>query len=440
MTSWKEENVLTGFIMLSLICHGMFFLREWLIWGLILLGYTILRQVKKHKAAGKAIGAGKVIGHEYKGEHLTLRDFVKRLQFSNPITVIRKKACKKKICKLLFNPRAIFILLIVFSLLGLLCNPVRRMQGWFEAWRWLVFFLVYLWGQSLSAFPDLKEKIIDRILLISIIITIISLSPCSEMIWASSGFLEQGRFALSFGYANAAGVYLGCQLLLLQRKSKFNSVLGLIFLIGLVYSGSRAAFVLLLIFSLLLKIKKESLNYQGDRAVSSLGFIGFNMEEVEKERSRIIIPLAVMLCWTLSFRFDGSWQHLLNWEIVSWEERLYYYLDSWRIAWNNSFLPSAGGWLAFPFLQTVSYWTLNPHSSLCSILINQGLAGLVLLLIWSVRGFLGYVQELVQGKDMTAICCKSTVVYLGLHSLIDVDLSFGTLGILFWLLVGMYSK
>ncbi|NLL53057.1 MAG: hypothetical protein GX248_10190 [Peptococcaceae bacterium] len=429
MTSWKEENILTGFIMLSLICHGMFFLREWLIWGLALLAFTILREVKKHRATGKAIG------HESKNERLTFKDFFKGLRFSNPATVIKKKACK-----LLFSPSAIFILLIIFSLLGLFCNPVRRMHGWFEAWRWLVFFLVYLWGQSLSSFPDIKEKIIDRILLISIIITLISFLPCSELIWASSSLPDQGRFALSFGYANAAGVYLGCQLLLLQRKSKFNSVLGLILLMGLVCSGSRAALGLLLIFILLIKIKREILNYQSDRTVSSLGFIGFNMEDIEKERSRIIILLAVILCWTLNLRFDGSWQHLLNWEIVSWEERLYYYVDSWRIAWNNYFLPSAGGWLAFPFLQTAPYWTLNPHSSLCSILINQGLAGLVLLLIWSVKGFFAYIQELLQGKDMTAICCQTVVVYLGLHSLIDVDLSFGTLGILFWLLVGMYSK
>ncbi len=62
------------------------------------------------------------------------------------------------------------------------------------------------------------------------------------------------------------------------------------------------------------------------------------------------------------------------------------------------------------------------------------------MLIWGLRGMANYLKELAQGKDMTVICCKTAVLYLGLHSLIDADLSFGTLGILFWLMVGMSGK
>ena len=415
MTAWKEENVLTGFIILSLVCHGMFFFREWLILGLALLGYKIVKW-KEKKNAGSF--------------HLMNWTRLKSQGLKNNLI---------KIIKLCLKPRTILIIMIMLSLLGL-CNPVRKMAGWLEALRWLVFLLAYLWGQSLSSNFSIKEKLIDKIILFSGIITLIAMMPSSEMIWAPSGPPEQARFALSFGYANAAAAYLGCLLLLLQRNNDFNPAFFLLFFLGLVCSGSRAALLLFLLFSLVVICKREILNYRIYGGSHSLGLQGFRLEHGSEERDWITILMTLVLFWVLITRFEDSWRHLLNWEPASWRERLYYYMDSFLLAWNNKFLPEAGGWLAFPFIQTNPYWTLNPHSSLCSILVNQGLVGVILLLIWAIKGIIGYFKELARGDDMTAICCQTAVVYLGLHSLIDVDMSFGTLGIMFWLLAGMSSK
>jgi len=417
LTSWREEDVFTVFLGLSVICHGMFFWREWLVFGSGLLIFRLLKWIKTPIIIRFDREQLTTLFKEYIGDW--------RIIF--------------RAYKILLDPRGIFLMLIAFSLLGLF-HPIRSIEGWLEAFRWLVFLAIYLWGKSLACSVETREKVVKRIVLISLICTIISWLPGSEMIWASAAPPEDGRFALCFGYPNAAAVFIGCQLLLLQKENKVNLLFLSIFLIGIVCTGSRSATVLLLIFSAVLTIKKVTLNLEKNKTLNSLGFLGFKLETTGEESKSLIFILLLLLFWTINPRFNSSLQHLLDWTGTSLNERIVYYLDSIRLAWSFRFLPEAGGWLAFPFRQTISYWTLNPHSSVCSVLLNQGLAGVVLLGIWGLKGFICYLKELIRGKDLTSICSKTAVLYLGLHSLMDTDISFGTLGMLFWLLTGMYSK
>lgn len=395
MATWKEEDYLTGFLFLCVICHGMFFAREWVVLGIIFITYRLFSYGKTFRSEMISDGT-----QSY------------------------------------FNPVMLFPTMILLSLTGLF-HPVRSVEGWLEALRWLVFLTAFLWGRELALTIESRDRILNRILWVALIGTIITWLPGSEFIWMSPGSPEAGRFASSFGYPNAAAVFFGCQLLLLQKEKKTNGYFLIVFAICLVSTGSRAATLMLLFFYGILAIKKKVLSAEKDQILTSkqLGF--YKRAAWEDWAAGIVIIL--LFQYTLLY-FQGSYQHLFDWTDTSLNERVVYYFDSIKIAWYANFLPQAGGWFAFPFVQTLSYWALDPHSSFCRILLNQGLAGIVLLGIWLIKGVIGYCKDLIWGKDLTVICTKTAALYLGLHSLIDVDMSFGALGILFWLLVGMNSK
>lgn len=413
MVSWKEEDCFAGFLFLSVICHGMFLMREWLVLGTIFILWKL-------PCWFRGLGPG----------------------------IIAKKI-KSKI-ELCINPLAIFLLLIILSLSGLF-QPIRRIEGWLEAFHWLVFLTAYLWGKQLAENTEVREKTIDRVLWIALISTILTWLPGSELIWLPSDLPEEGRFASSFGYPNAAAAFLGCQVLLLLKDREIKSEFMMVFVLSVVSTGSRAAVALLFFFAGILILKRIALNLEKKKElVHPENFMGFYKRTVWADYSDIesskknnpavkvfTLSLMIFLLQQTVLRCQGSIQHLLNWTDTSLAERMIYYLDSIKIAWYAHFLPQAGGWLAFPFIQSVPYWTLDPHSSFCRILLNQGLPGVIILGIWALKGIKNYLIDLIQGRDLTVICCKTAVLYLGIHSLIDVDMSFGALGIIFWLLVGI---
>lgn len=350
--------------------------------------------------------------------------------------------------QMLRSPLAIFLLMIFFSLFGLL-KPVRSIEGWMEAYRWFIFMIVYLYGKQYSKY-EAKNKIVDRILHISLVCTLLAMIPGSEMIWPPPGLPEKGRFAATFGYPNAAAVFLGCQLLLLLKDRNIKSIHLLVFLISIISTGSRAAVVMLLGFAIIVISKKLCIKIREEKEIVADCVLRIYKEAVWAERmdakkktlwlkTFIFIAILIVLQQTI-LRSQDSFLHLLDWTDTSLAERITYYSDSIKLAWNANFLPRAGGWLAFPFVQTYSYWTLNPHSSLCQIMLNQGLPGVVILAAWSMKGIKSYCLDLYKSTDLTVICGKTVILYLGIHSLLDVDMSFGVLGIVFWFLVGMYSR
>jgi len=396
--SWKEEDILTGFLAISIICHGMFFLREWLILGLAVILYRGGTALKKN--------------------HRKLK-----IKFSR-------------------GPQVIFFLLAAFSLLGLL-HPLRESEGLAEAFRWLLYLTVYNWGRSLSGKEEIRSKIFQRVLTVAVILAIIAWLPASDLIWSHSGPPGESRFALSFGYANAAAVFLGFQLLLLLKEKKINYFYLFVFSVSMFCTASRAASALLIIFTTVLLLKRKALSFQENSRIygeQSLGFYPKALYGQNLVTSLLVLAAVIFLLFQAAGHWDSSLKHLLDWTDTSLRERLVYYLDSIKLSAQNFFLPQAGGWLAFPFIQTVPYWTLDPHSSFCSILLEQGLAGIILLFIWSIKGIACYLKELIRGNDMEIIASKSAVLYLGLHSLVDIDMAFGALGILFWLFVGLNSR
>lgn len=393
MTSWKEEDFITGFLFLAVIGHGMFFAREWLVLGAVFIVGSMIYRVKEFSA----------------------------------------EKIRAKLGESWRDPAWILILMIFFSLTGLL-QPVRSVEGWLEAFRWLVFLTAFLWGRHFADNKEIREKLMERILWVAFWATILTWLPGSKEVWLSAGVPEEGRFASSFGYPNAAAAFLGCQLLLLLKDKQVRFLLLAVFGLSVLNTGSRAAVILLALLALILISKKAILDIQKKPELTNLGF--YKALSWTNYSKPIIFVAIILLLQQTVFHSQGS-LHLLSWSDTSLPERMIYYGDSLKIAWYANFLPQAGGWLAFPFVQTTPYWTLDPHSSFFRIMLNQGLLGVILLGIWGAKGLKGYGADLVACEDLTVICSKTAVIYLGLHSLIDVDMSFGALGILFWLLVGL---
>lgn len=423
LISGREENILVGYILICILCHGMFFTREWLILGAFLLVYSFISWKSFFK-----------IKSLFQGD-----------SFQGKVSSVFHV-----VCFVFKNPIGVFILLILFSLLGLF-NAVRSVEGWLEAFRWFIFMIAYLWGKRLACECEVRDRVLNKIIWIALISTILSLLPGSERIWLPPHPPEEGRFAFCFGYPNSAAVFLGCQLILLLKDKKICMLFWLIFAISVVSTGSRAALILLTIFCVIIILKKRSLYVKSIRKTKrkeSFGFsTGIDRTKWSNKVSRktfliqglTLIFMLILLQQTL-LHGQSSYHHLLDWSESSFAERVVYYLDSIKIARVAHFLPQAGGWFAFPFIQNIPYWTNNPHSSLFLILINQGIIAVLILAIWAIKGITGYIKDLCRSTDMGGFCLKTAALFIGVHSLIDVDMSFGVLGILFWLLIGMNNN
>lgn len=402
----REEDILTGFIFLGLICHGIFFVREWLIFGAFLILYRASFTFEKIRKKG--------------------------FRFHYDAFKLRK----------LFTPTGIFCFLILLSLCGLL-YPIRRLEGWLEALRWLVFLIAYCWGKKLAKRNETVNDILNRFILAGIVSICIAWLPWSEMIWTQAGNPDTGRYAATFGYPNAAAGLIGCLLLLSLKDRKMNYFYCFMLLLSFLSTGSRAAAILLFLLLIPLIIKKTILYRKIRSSNSSFSLwqdstiINWNYRKLNK-----LVPFAVMILLLLQviWHYGEGIHHLLNWNISTIMERFYYYYDSIKLLILAHFLPRAGGWLAFPFVQTFPYFTLYPHSSICHIAINQGLAGAIIIIVWAMKGITSYFLDFWRGSNLTQLCTKTAVLYLGLHSLMDLDMSFGILGFIFWFLAGMNSR
>jgi hypothetical protein len=140
-----------------------------------------------------------------------------------------------------------------------------------------------------------------------------------------------------------------------------------------------------------------------------------------------------------AFRGDGAWgagegwTRLLVWDNTSLAARWCYAGDALQLAALNSFWPAAGGWHAYPLVYDTAYYSSDPHSSLLSVLLNQGGMGVVLVVLW---GMVGLRQSARANGQVSVVLA---LVFLVAHSLIDADLAFGCVGFLFWILAGVAS-
>jgi len=322
----------------------------------------------------------------------------------------------------------LFLGLFLFSLVGIL-HPVRLMDGLFEALHWGIFWLVYRLGVQISSDETAKKNLIQYIEWLAVAIALIGWLP-----WVSK---VGGRLSSVFGYPNAAAAFLGAVLLIHPRKK----LIFICLVISLLSTGSRGAvglFILVFIGQELLIGRKFQSKLIGTRKYLK-GIFGL-----------LVGSAGTVL---MLYYYKPAWENLTAWGFssLSWQERLIYFKDGIKLAWNSGGLPQAGGWWAFPTVQAFPYWTADPHSSFIHILLNQGVLGIIGVGIWgslvSARAWKTWRNsrmptqsglELVETKAQLRVC--SALIFLVLHSLVDADFSFGALGILFWLLFGSLHK
>lgn len=386
------------FLGLSLITHGLYYPQEWLLEGFVLSAYIISSCLRRRL------------------------DFITE-EYSSDIQTD--------------------LLLLGFLLLSLLgfFHPVRFSDGLLEALRWGIFWFVYRLGFRVSFDDTAKKYLIKCIEWLAMTIAIIGWLP-----WVSK---VAGRLSSVFGYPNAAAAFLGA-VLLLNPHSKLVRFFLVISLLG---TGSRAGVGLFLIVlgaqQLLLRA-----DFQEVRPSLLLNRKLGSIKILSKYRKEISVSLVGIVGIILMPRYyKSAWENLTVWGFTSssWQERLVYFKDGISLAWNTGGLPQAGGWWAFPTVQSFPYWTADPHSSIIHILLNQGIIGVIGAGIWGIfslkktcktreknKRLIVSVVEREEAKAQLKV--YSALLFLGLHSLVDADFSFGALGVLFWLLFGTYHK
>jgi len=307
--------------------------------------------------------------------------------------------------------------MLLFSMLGVL-HPIKVKDGLIEALRWGIFWFAYRLGVRISSNETEKQHLVQYIEWLAIVVALIGWLPYVGKV--------AGRLSSVFGYPNATAAFFGAVLLLYPRRKLVQIILG----ISLLGTGSRAGVGLFLAV------------LTGQQIL--LGFPPF-FELRQRFHARHLKGLWVILLalvgTVLMLLYNRPvWDNLtsVGFSSSSWQERLVYFKDGISLAWNAGGLPQAGGWMAFPTVQRILYWTADPHSSFIHILLNQGILGILSVGIWSSYSFAQAWKYWEETKAQVRVW--GALLFLGLHSLVDADFSFGALGFLFWMLFGSIQK
>ncbi|MHB1652421.1 MAG: O-antigen ligase family protein [Desulfitobacteriaceae bacterium] len=388
----NKVRVLAFSLWFSLLAHGLFFAREVMVMGLVPGLYVILRG-RKLWAAGVSLA-------------LTGTD------------------------------------LFLFSMAGLsllgLSHPIRAEEAWLDMVRFLIYWFVYRWSREVSQDFRTPARLIRIFGWAALALAFTGWLPWAARIWPAPGFPEAGRLSSWLGYPNATAAFLTTVLLLPGLNVWLKSFLFL----SLLSTGSRSALALLLglkglefVYSTVNGLRKKAkgvpLRLPGNiRFGAGLALL-----------LSLILLISLSRVEPISF-FRPAWEHLGNWALSnkSWGERLVYLEDGLRLAWAAGLWPRAGGWLAFPLVQRIPYWSLDPHSSVVHILLSQGLLGLICTGAWAffwLRKAWYSLKDIPRRGEPELLRLYGAPTFLLLHSLVDADFAFAALGISFWILVGL---
>ncbi|EGW38890.1 O-antigen ligase family protein [Desulfosporosinus sp. OT] len=394
----NTARILALFLTLSLVAHGLFFSQEWVFFAFALSVYALQATLSK----------------------------------SNHVTEMSSAFGLTDV---------LFLGMLFFSVVGIV-HPVKVKDGFIETLRWGILWFVYRLGVGISADDIAKKHLVQYTEWLAIVVAIIGWLP-----WVSK---VAGRLSSVFGYPNATAAFLGAVLLFCPCRKPVQTIFLGISLLG---TGSRAGvgiFLAVFIGQFLLKVR----NRQTVDKVKARGF-----SRILNSVNRKITSMEIRGLWVILLGVVGTalvlrtnrlaWGNLTSWSFssASWQERLVYFKDGLRLAWDSGGIPRAGGWMAFPTVQRFPYWTADPHSSFIHILLNQGFIGTLSMVMWSAFT-LGQVWQTWAKKSVPSISSQGVdgytakirawgaLLFLGLHSLVDADFSFGTLGVLFWLIFG----
>ena len=320
--------------------------------------------------------------------------------------------------------------MLLFSMLGVL-HPIKVKDGLLEAFRWGIFWIAYRLGLRISSHETEKQHLVHYIEWLAIVVALIGWLPYMSKV--------AGRLSSVFGYPNATAAFLGAVLLLSPQRKLVQIILG----ISLIGTGSRAGVGLFLAI------------YYGQQLLLGIRPVYELLKRLQTRQFKGLWVMSLALVSTVLMLLYNRpvWDNLTSFGFSSssWQERLVYFKDGISLVWNSGGLPQAGGWMAFPTVQRFPYWTSDPHSSFIYILLNQGVLGILSVVIWCSYTFRQawkfWRKNRVSLKSRTGfetikaqVRVWGALIFLGLHSLVDADFSFGALGFLFWVLFGSLQK
>ncbi len=370
----SNERILAFSLWLSLAASGMYFKEAWFILGGILGLY--------------ALGQG-ILGF------LTLRQELRSFY-----------DLRSRVLPALGLTDFVLLGMAGLSALGLL-RPVQVEEGLIEVLRWLVYWLIFRLASEVRQEGYSSERLLVQVQWAAIAVAVLGWLPWAGFIWPAPPVPEAGRLSSVFGYPNVAAAFFGAALFLPGSNILARALLAVSFL----STGSRAALMAVLVVLAL-------------KGLKGLG----TWKKGKLSPLKIILVFALIIIMSIKL-FPNAWEHYRSWNPLSPSigQRLLYYRDGLSLAWRAQGWPRAGGWLAFPTVQSLPYWTSHPHSAFIHILLNQGIMGLTLMGAWAVRAW----RRLGAGAE------KWALLFLVFHSLLDADFAFGALGLVFWLLSGL---
>jgi len=320
--------------------------------------------------------------------------------------------------------------MFLLSILGVL-HPINVQEGLIEALRWGILWFAYRLGVRIASEDHEKAHLAQYIEGVAIVVAFIG--------WLPYVSKSAGRLSSVIGYPNATAILFGVALLLYPKRKLVQIFLGM----SLLATGSRAGVGLFLVVFTLQQI-----------LLGLPSFFKFRQRlKVSQLKALGAILLALVSSIVMFLYNKPVWKNLTTggFSSSSWQERLVYYKDGITLAWNAGGLPQAGGWMAFPTVQRFPYWTADPHSSFIHVLLNQGVLGILGVSIWLSYCFLQawrywrihHLQikaRLGSEETKAQVRVSGALLFLGLHSLVDADFSFASLGFLFWMLFGSLRR
>lgn len=322
----------------------------------------------------------------------------------------------------------LFFALISLSLLGLL-HPVKSSEGWMDALRWFTLWMIYRQAQRIQG-EENQQRMIKWIEAAGIMLAVLAWLPQLNFWIKDRGLFAVGieRLSSTIGYPNALSVYLAVVLLLSKRLK----IVQVLLFLTLLNTGSRASLVLFLLILTGREIFKRRRSQQLRGPFDAIG----NKSLIKSPNRKTLLFGGLLVSASLLslIYVKGPSHHLLNWGIQnSLGERFLYLQDGIRLAWLYQGIPHAGGWFSFPLVQHIPYWTTDPHSFPIRVLLDQGFSGVLILFAWAIL----IMKRLIQDSQGQQFYRLSALLFLMLHALMDTDFLFGTLGILFWTLIGL---
>ena len=387
----SKERILAFSIVLSTLAHGLFFPNEWLGLGVLIFAYALWQQ----KELFKGIASPSV---------WTITD-------------------------------TYMMVMLGLTIWGL-WQPVKVAEGLIGICRWATLWYIYRWAREIGVDSRSRSRLIHWLELTAVFLAGVGwFARLVDIVGESAEVL--GRLSSWFGYPNSVAAFLGAVLILKPRRFSMRMFLG----ISLLSTGSRAAIGLFILVS--------GINY----VISCFLRPGNAFLQTKRSWKAYCSHKGSFLLWKRFLLvsiglgisvllFKPAWLHLLEWSLMnpSWGERLLYYKDGLKLAWSAQGLPRAGAWYAFPTVQQIPYWTADPHSSLIYILLNQGILGLLGVVIWLTLVLRDKLRHVTKTSWESPWNLFSALAFLALHSLVDADFSFGVLGVLFWILFGLESN